>query len=101
MMSTTESSLKKTTRDEDTIQQDSKTTTMRSNLLDFLATFPDTTTSRNLAPVAPIEQTPVPVSISLEDLMDMLKNKSSDIEIRQETDFNVSFYNSTSKTSFR
>jgi hypothetical protein len=34
-------------------------------------------------------------------MMDMLRNISSDIEIRQETDFNVSFYNSTSKTSFR
>ena len=54
MKSTTESSFKKTTRKEDSFQQDSKTTTMRSNLLDFLATFPDTTTTRNLEPPKPI-----------------------------------------------
>ena len=53
-MSSTESSLKKTTKTEGEIEQDSKTTTMRTNLLDFLAAFPDTTTTRNLAPPAPI-----------------------------------------------
>ena len=42
-----------------------------------------------------------PVPIGLEGMMEMLRNITSDIEIRQETDFNISFYNSTSKTSFR
>ena len=99
-MSTTESSTKKFTQAVDKNQPESKTTTIRSNLLDFLSTFPDTTTKKATEPANPLQEPPRP-NIGLEGMMDMLRNISSDIEIRQETDFNVSFYNSTSKTSFR
>ena len=88
-------------------QLESKTTTMRSNLLDFLATL-DTTTTRNMSPAPasprqPIKETSRPIGgippIGLDDLiMDMLEDG---IEIKPETDFNISFYPSTSKTSFR
>ena len=98
-MSTTESSTKKFTQAVDRNQPESKTTTIRSNLLDFLSTFPDTTTKKATEPTNPLQEPFRP--IGLEGMMDMLRNISSDIEIRQETDFNVSFYNSTSKTSFR
>ena len=102
LLSTTESSTKKFTQTADRNQPESKTTTIRSNLLDFLSTFPDTTTKKATEPVNPLQEPASrPVPIDLEGMMDMLRNISSDIEIRQETDFNVSFYNSTSKTSFR
>ena len=100
-MSTTESSTKKFTQAVDKNQPESKTTTIRSNLLDFLSTFPDTTTKKATEPANPLQEPPKSGPIGLEGMMDMLRNISSDIEIRQETDFNVSFYNSTSKTSFR
>ena len=98
LISTTESSTKKFTKAVDRNQPESKTTTIRSNLLDFLSTFPDTTTKKATEPASPLQEPPRP---DLKVMMDMLRNISSDIEIRQETDFNVSFYNSTSKTSFR
>ena len=101
LMSTTESSTKKFTQAVDKNQPESKTTTIRSNLLDFLSTFPDTTTKKATEPANPLQEPPKSGPIGLEGMMDMLRNISSDIEIRQETDFNVSFYNSTSKTSFR
>ena len=102
LISTTESSTKKFTKAVDRNQPESKTTTIRSNLLDFLSTFPDSTTKKATEPASPLQEPASrPVPIDLEGMMDMLRNISSDIEIRQETDFNVSFYNSTSKTSFR
>ena len=81
--------LRKSTRKEDEILP--QTTTLRSNLLDFLANNMETTTLKDSS--APIQ---------MSDLLEMIMtNQTEDLKILGENDFDVSFYNSTSKTSFR
>lgn len=92
--SSTESPLRKTTRLDDQNDIFDITTTMNPNILDFLATGLDTTTlESNLL------TSEGPISITM--LIEALKKNSSDIQILDESSFNVSFYNSTSKTSLR
>ena len=86
--------LRKSTRKEDEILP--QTTTLRSNLLDFLANNMETTTLKE----AQQQDSSSPIQMS--DLLEMIMtNQTEDLKILGENDFDVSFYNSTSKTSFR